>query len=75
MTDYSPLPFLWDGQSFKPWSPHFAKRCGERFVQGKRYQLTEHNERSVGSHNHYFAALNEAWMSLPEAMADQFPTV
>lgn len=39
------------------------------------YRLGVIEERSANSHSHFFAALNEAWQNLPEALAEQFPTV
>ena len=35
------------------------------------WQMAEH--RSKSSHDHFFAVINEAWKSLPEDMADDFP--
>jgi len=36
------------------------------------WQMAEH--RSKSSHDHFFAIVNEAWKSLPEDMADDFPS-
>lgn len=36
------------------------------------WQMAEH--RSKSSHDHFFAVINEAWKSLPEDMADDFPS-
>lgn len=36
------------------------------------WSLSEH--RSKSSHDHFFAVVNEAWKSLPEDMADDFPS-
>lgn len=71
----SPLVFVWQGDSFTPATPYQAKQCDERYVIGQRYQLVEHHDRSAASHNHYFAALAEAWGNLPEQLEPQFPTV
>jgi hypothetical protein len=35
------------------------------------WQMAEH--RSKASHDHFFACVNEAWKSLPEDLADDFP--
>lgn len=35
------------------------------------WQMAEH--RSAKSHDHFFAVVNEAWKSLPEDRADEFP--
>jgi len=36
------------------------------------WQMAEH--RSKASHDHWFACVNEAWKSLPEELADDFPS-
>jgi hypothetical protein len=36
------------------------------------WQMAEH--RSKSSHDHFFACVNTAWKSLPEDMADDFPS-
>lgn len=36
------------------------------------WQMAEH--RSAKSHDHFFALVNEAWKSLPETLADEFPS-
>lgn len=36
------------------------------------WTMAEH--RSKASHDHFFACVNEAWKSLPESMADDFPS-
>jgi hypothetical protein len=69
----SPLPFRWTGEAMVPLIG-FQKRADERFVIGERYTLVEHEERSVSSHNHEFAWLNEAWQSLPESLSAAYPT-
>lgn len=67
------IPFRWEGDSFVP-MPGFARRCDAEFVVGQVYRLEVVEERSAASHAHYFACINEAWQSLPETLAHQFPT-
>jgi hypothetical protein len=74
MTDLSPIPVLWRDGAFVPATQRQAKRCSEQFEDGKRYLLVEHQERSINSHNHYFAQLGEAFDNLPEDIAHEFPT-
>lgn len=69
-----PILFDWDGEAMVPASPHWAKRCDEQFVVGEKYRLAIHEERSANSHNHYHAAVHDAWMNLPEELAAQYPT-
>lgn len=72
MTDtFPPLLFDWDGEHFTPAHP----RRADRFLTvGQRYCLAQHEERSQASHSHEFAWLRDAWLSLPEDIADLYPS-
>lgn len=48
-----------------------ARQFGE---PGSEHVLEPTSERSVASHNQYFAALHDAWANLPERLAARFPT-
>lgn len=50
------------------------KEADAEYVVGQVYRLAKHEERSEASHNHYFAAVAEAWTNLPEPDAWQFPS-
>lgn len=65
--------YTWTGDSFAP-LPRFARACDKEFVVHERYQMEAIEERSAVSHRHYFAALHDAWLNLPEGEAEQFPT-
>ncbi len=67
----SPVAFTWDGETMRPKHPRVADK---NFVIGEEYMLVEQNARSHASHAHYFAAVNEAWHNLPEALVLDFPT-
>lgn len=69
----TPLPYRWDGEAMVPLRG-FQKRADDAFIVGQVYRLEPVEERSAASHRHYFAAVNEAWSSLPEHLADRFPT-
>ena len=69
----APIIFRWDGDAMVPVNRRFAKACDERFVVGAEYPLEAYEHRSSASHRHYFAAIYEAWSSLPEGMGDRFP--
>lgn len=69
----APIRFTWDGESMVP-LPRFAKACDAEFTIGETYQMVVQEERSWASHRHYFAAVHEAWLNLPEDLAEQFPT-
>ena len=45
-----------------------------QFVIGQCYRLAEIEERSEASHEQEFAWLREAWLSLPESIAREFPS-
>lgn len=68
-----PLLYFWEGDCFRP-VPRHAKECDRRFTVGERYFLDEIQERSVASHRQFFAAIREGWMSLPDGIAERFPT-
>ncbi len=71
MDSFPPLPFKWTGAAFVPLSAH---RAGHYLKAGERYVLVQHQERSTAAHNHEFAWLNEVWMSLPDHLAERFPS-
>ncbi len=73
MTD-GPLLMQWTGEELQPASPWWVKRSNEQLVVGERYVVTIEHERSVASHAAYFAAINEVWQSLPDELAERFPT-
>ena len=52
----------------------FRKLCNKQFVVGEVYCMVAQEERSAASHRQYFASLHDAWMNLPEATAEQFPS-
>lgn len=69
----NPLAFIWDGQAMKVVS-HQARLADQQFVIGQSYVLSEVEERSSASHRHFFSLVREAWMNLPEALAERFPS-
>lgn len=68
----APLVFRWDGEALIPRNP---KVCDERLVVGEVYRCDVIEERSLASHSHFFATLHDHWMSLPDNLAVQFPSV
>lgn len=69
----APLIFTWDGEAMVPLK-RFAKVCDRCFVVGENYRLEEVQDRSMRSHNHYFACIHDAWMNLPDDVALDFPS-
>lgn len=65
--------YTWAGDGFTP-LPRFAKACDKEFVVGQRYHMEAIEERSAVSHRHYFAAIHDAWLNLPEGEAERFPS-
>lgn len=75
MSEAAPIAMLWDGEVMRPASPAWARRADKVFVIGQTHFMVEESPRSGSSHAHYFATLTEAWRNLPEALAEQFPSV
>jgi hypothetical protein len=68
-----PLAFNWDAAR-SVMVPRQPKLADKVFTDCQFYRLGVIEERSGSSHNHYFAALNEAWSNLPDDLAERFPT-
>lgn len=69
----APILFEWTGEAMVPHA-RFQRDCDASFVVGEVYRLAVQEHRSQASHSHYFAAIHEAWMNLPEHLAEWFPT-
>jgi len=69
----APIIFEWDGDAMAP-LPRFRKEADRRFAVHERYRMDAIEERSAVSHSHYFAVLHQAWMNLPEHLAERFAT-
>lgn len=67
-----PILFQWDGEHMTPVN---ARRADQYYVVGEYYRLVPHEDRSMRSHQHFFAALHDAWDNLPLEMAALYPTV
>ena len=61
----APIVFVWDGAAMVPMK-RFAKVCDQEFVVHEYYRMDVIEERSWRSHKHYFAALFQGWLNLPE---------
>ena len=69
----SALEYLWDGEAMQIIARH-QRIADKQFVIGQRYRLDISEERSLASHNGYFATIHEAFLNLPEEMSDRFMT-
>lgn len=67
-----PIPMTYLGGRMFEALPRFAGACAEHFGQGEIATFAVHEERSMPSHGHYFAALHELWLSLPEDQTGRF---
>lgn len=67
------IPFEWNGEAMVP-RPAFVKRANETFTVHEIYRMDVVEERSLRSHSHYFACINECWLNLPEHLAERFPS-
>jgi len=65
-----PLLCQYDGEGLVPPSTRWGKVWTTHLVVGQEYLMVESHDRSVNSHNHYFAVLHELWSNLPEQYAD-----
>lgn len=75
MAAETPIFCEWNGEAFKPLNPNQAKLADRDYVVGERYRMAPLADRSMQSHNHYFACIAEAWQNLPEEHAQRLPTV
>ncbi len=68
-----PIHATWDGEAFQPLQRHHNLLTGEMVI-GQVYRLEIDHDRSMPSHRHQFASLHDAWITLPENIAGQFPS-
>lgn len=64
--------FMWRDGVFVP-ENRLASYCDETFGEGEVVTFERHEDRSMASHNHYFACIQTAWDNLPNA-EERFPT-
>jgi hypothetical protein len=68
-----PLVCRWTGHVFEPIGRSKSDANNE-YAIGQVCRLAKYEDRSEASHNHYFAAVSEAWANLPDPDAWQFPS-
>lgn len=54
--------------------PRFHALARKQYVVGECYVLGVNQERSMASHRHYQACVEEAWRNLPEDKLERYPT-
>lgn len=65
----NPTIFTWLNGNMVPKWPRIA---ADRFDEGQDYLLVETEHRSRETQSHQFAWIREAWLNLPEALADEY---
>ncbi len=68
-----PTVFTWHAET-NVMVPKWPRLAASRFEGGCDYLLAEVEHRSGATHRHEFAWVREAWLSLPEYLADEFPS-
>jgi hypothetical protein len=69
-----PIIATWNGEAFVPAQRH-AKACDATFVVGARYAIEAQPLQSEKERRFFHAQLTEIWRSLPEEIAERWPTV
>lgn len=69
-----PVPMRWEGDGFVPATPYWGKQADRQWVVGQVYSVVTVGDRTEKSHRHEFAWLREAWLNLPENLAELYPT-
>ncbi len=64
-----PVQCIYEGDVFRPANGYQAKLAAEQYGAGELLALEPVEDRSPASHRHYFAAIREAWKSIPEDQA------
>lgn len=54
--------------------PRYRAQFDRLYAEGEIFEMEGTKPRTEASHNHYFAAINEAWNNLPEELTAQYPT-
>jgi hypothetical protein len=68
-----PVRFIWRDGVLVPDGPRAVNYCDQNFGEGEVVMMERHEERSLASHSHYFACIQEGWENLPEK-DERFPT-
>jgi hypothetical protein len=71
----APLPLTYAGEGEFSTPRGWKARADAVYVIGQTYLFEPVQPRNMAAHSGYFARLQEAWNSLPEALAEEFPSV
>ena len=87
MSNRQPIAYVWrdvefvdgDGEVIKTGamvpSVRYRKIAERQFGAGGEHVLEESAERSMASHNHYFAELNDLFQNIPHNMEARWPSL
>jgi hypothetical protein len=67
------LVYAGDGAFHAP-NAFWRTRCDRQFVIGETKPMAAYEDRSYQSNRHEFAWLHQAWLNLPEHLAEQLPS-
>lgn len=71
----APVQLRYEGDGeFRAASGYWTGICDREFVVGEVYKVAEHFDRSINSHNHYFASIAEAHGNLPDELLEIYPS-
>lgn len=69
------IPMIYEGNGkFSASSIYHKMRCEKMFGAGQEITFEELGDRNMNRHRMYFARLKELWLTLPESMAEDFPS-
>lgn len=69
----TPVQCIWTGEEYRPTSARMARVADDQHGRGEVVMLEVVKPRSMASHDHFFAVVQEAWETLPESET-RFPT-
>lgn len=69
-----PIQCIFKQGAFHPYDARTMRDVGKRYAEMEVVILDDAKGRSKTSHDHFFATVVEAWHTLPEHLADRFPT-
>lgn len=69
-----PVIFVWSPEGYMIPLPRFRKLCDQIYAVHEEYPLVIVENRSMKSHNAYFAQIEEAWKNLPEDLSPKYPS-
>lgn len=69
----TPIKFTWNGEAMVP-AKGYAARAERQYAPSETYTLEVREERSSAEHNHYFAAIADAYANLSDAVTERLRT-